>query len=163
MRYSRFPNNRPPSIVNFSIFFHPGHLYSNPPIINFQSFLLTFLSVNSHFHHSPSKRKLKVQHNYYELLKHETHVVSVRYHSGYVYSINICNENDYKTFLHYFFNPVQFPYYSNPPIINNYYNVQPSYYSNPSYYSGLESNSRIGKREMSFRGDNQIARGTKCM
>ena len=42
-------------IVNFSIFFYPGHLYSNPPfIINFQSFLLTFLSVNSHFHHSPS-------------------------------------------------------------------------------------------------------------
>ena len=35
----------------------PGHLYSNPPpppIINFQSFLLTFMSVNSHFHHSPS-------------------------------------------------------------------------------------------------------------
>ena len=25
------------------------------------------------------------------------------------------------------------------PIINNYYNVQPPYYSNPSYYSGLES------------------------
>ena len=37
---------------------------------------------------------------------------------------------------HYFFNPVQ-----PPPIINNYYNVQPPYYSNPSYYSGLESNS----------------------
>ena len=35
----------PPPIVIFSIFFHPGHLYSNPsPIINFQSFLLTFLS-----------------------------------------------------------------------------------------------------------------------
>ena len=31
------------------------------------------------------------------------------------------------------------PYYSNPlPIINDYYNVQPRYYSNPSYYSGLE-------------------------
>ena len=29
-------------------------------------------------------------------------------------------------FLHYFFNPVQTPYYSNPPIINNYYNIQPS-------------------------------------
>ena len=28
---------------------------------------------------------------------------------------------------------------SKPPIINNFYNVQPSYYSNPSYYSGLES------------------------
>ena len=40
--YSRVPNNRLPPIVNFSIFFHPGHLYSNPPIINFQSFLLTF-------------------------------------------------------------------------------------------------------------------------
>ena len=53
--YSRVPNNRPPTpIVNFSIFFHPGHLYSNPNIINFQSFLVTFLSVNSHFHHSPS-------------------------------------------------------------------------------------------------------------
>ena len=25
-------------------------------------------------------------------------------------------------------------------IINNYYNVQPPYYSNPSYYSELESN-----------------------
>ena len=31
-----------------------------------------------------------------------------------------------------------------PPIINNYYNVQPPYYSNPSYYSGLESNVVIG-------------------
>ena len=57
--YSRVANNCPlPSIVNFSIFFHPGHLYSNaytlpPPITNFQSFLLIFLSVNSHFHHSP--------------------------------------------------------------------------------------------------------------
>ena len=41
----------------------------------------------------------------------------------------------------YFFNLVQppLPYYSNPPIINNYYNVQPPYYSNPSYYSGLKS------------------------
>ena len=44
----------PPPIVNFSIFFHPGHLYSNPPIIDFQSFLLTFVSVNSNFPHSPS-------------------------------------------------------------------------------------------------------------
>ena len=26
-----------------------------------------------------------------------------------------------------------------PPIINNYYNVPSPYYSNPSYYSGLES------------------------
>ena len=39
----------PPPIVNFLIFFHPG-----PPIINFQSSLFTFLSVNSHFLHSPS-------------------------------------------------------------------------------------------------------------
>ena len=31
-----------------------GHLYSNPPIINVQSFLLTLWSVNSHLHHSPS-------------------------------------------------------------------------------------------------------------
>ena len=39
------PPPSPLPIVNFSIFFHPGHLYSNPtPIINFQSFLLTFLS-----------------------------------------------------------------------------------------------------------------------
>ena len=37
--------------------------------------------------------------NYYELCKHKTHVLSVRSHSGYVYIINICNENDYKTFL----------------------------------------------------------------
>ena len=37
--YSRVPNNRPLPIVNFSIFLHPGHLYSNlppsPRIINF--------------------------------------------------------------------------------------------------------------------------------
>ena len=46
-----------PLIVNFSIFFHPGHLYSMLPIINFRSFLLTLLSVNNHFHQSPSKRK----------------------------------------------------------------------------------------------------------
>ena len=56
--YSRAPNNRPPfppPIVNFSIFYHPWHLYSNATrFINFQSFLLTFLSVNSHFHYSPS-------------------------------------------------------------------------------------------------------------
>ena len=26
-----------------------------------------------------------------------------------------------------------------PPIVNNYYNVHLPYYSNPSYYSGLES------------------------
>ena len=31
LQYSRVPNNRPPPrIVNFSIFVHPGHLYSNP-------------------------------------------------------------------------------------------------------------------------------------
>ena len=34
-------------------------------------------------------------------------------------------QNFLDAFLHYFFNPVQPPYYSNPPIINNYYNVQP--------------------------------------
>ena len=28
--YSRVPNNRPLPIVNFSIFFHPEHLYFNP-------------------------------------------------------------------------------------------------------------------------------------
>ena len=44
------------------------------------------------------KKNCAVQHNYYELLKHETHVVSVRSHSGYVCSINLCNENDQKTF-----------------------------------------------------------------
>ena len=31
------------------------------------------------------------------------------------------------------------PIIPTPPIINNYYNVQPPYYSNTSYYSGLES------------------------
>ena len=31
-----------PLMVNFSIFFHPVHLYSNPPIINFQSFCSHF-------------------------------------------------------------------------------------------------------------------------
>ena len=40
----------------------------------------------------------------------------------------------------YFFKPVQPPpIIPTRPIINNYYNVQPPYYSNPSYYSGLES------------------------
>ena len=54
--YSRVPSSSPfpPPIANFSIFFHIGRLYSNPAIINFPSFFLTFLSVNSHFHHSPS-------------------------------------------------------------------------------------------------------------
>ena len=63
--YSRVPDNRPPSplppIVNFLIFFHPGHPYSNlpcpPPFINFQS----FLSVNSHFHQVHHKEKGIVQ------------------------------------------------------------------------------------------------------
>ena len=38
-----------PRLLIFRFFFHPGHLYSNPLllIINFQSFLLTFLSINS--------------------------------------------------------------------------------------------------------------------
>ena len=53
--YSRVPNNRPPpSIVNFSIFSTQDIFIPTPPIINFQSFLLTFLSVNGHFHHSLS-------------------------------------------------------------------------------------------------------------
>ena len=38
--------------------------------------------------------------------------------------------------------PRRIPHYSNlPPIINNYYNVQPPYYSKPSYYSGIKSKS----------------------
>ena len=41
-------------LLSPEFFFHPGYLFSKPPIINFQSFLLTFLSVNSRFHHSPS-------------------------------------------------------------------------------------------------------------
>ena len=92
--YCRVPNNRPPQTVNFSIFFHPGHLYDTPPppppIINLLPFLLIFLSVNGPFHHSPSqsKRNGAVLHNYYESRKHEIHVVSVRSHRGYVYSIN---------------------------------------------------------------------------
>ena len=50
--YSRVPNNIvSPRLLIFRFFFHPGHLYSNPPIINFQSLLLTSLSVNSHSHH----------------------------------------------------------------------------------------------------------------
>ena len=32
------------------------------------------------------------------------------------------------------------PIIPTPPVINNYYNVQPPYYSKSSYYSGLESN-----------------------
>ena len=36
--------------------------------------------------------------------------------------------------------PLPTPLFFQPcPIINNYHNVQPPYYSNPSYYSGLES------------------------
>ena len=50
----------------------------------------------------------------------------MRSHSGYVYSINICNENDYKTFWTHFY--IIFSTPSNPP-----------YYSHLSYYSGLES------------------------
>ena len=55
--YSRVPNNRPPPphpIVNFSIFSTQDIFIPTPSIINFQSFLLTFLCVNGHFHHSPS-------------------------------------------------------------------------------------------------------------
>ena len=76
---------RAPLIVNFSIFFYPGHLYSSPsPITIFQPFLLTFLGVNSHFQHSSSQRKRNctVWYNYYELRKHEIHAGSVRSHSG---------------------------------------------------------------------------------
>ena len=52
--YSRVPNNRPPPIVNFRFFSTKDIFIQPPPIITFQSFLLTFLSANSHFHHSPS-------------------------------------------------------------------------------------------------------------
>ena len=86
-----------PPIVNFSIFFHLGHFYSNPspptppppppppPAIK-------------------EKNKLCSLAQSYELRKHETHVVYVRSHSGYIYSLNICNENDYKTFWTYLCN-----------------------------------------------------------
>ena len=44
------PPSPPPSpIVNFSIFFHPGHLYSNPPIINVQPFLLNDYKTCLHY------------------------------------------------------------------------------------------------------------------
>ena len=45
MNYSRVPNNRPPLIVNSSIFFHPGHLYSNhshPLFLMFSHFCTHF-------------------------------------------------------------------------------------------------------------------------
>ena len=29
-KYSLVPNRRPPPLINFLIFFHPGHSYSNP-------------------------------------------------------------------------------------------------------------------------------------
>ena len=49
-----------------------------------------------------------------------------------------------------FSTPSYLPYYSNPPINNNYYNVQPPYYSNPSYYSGLESTFLINLKHNGF-------------
>ena len=52
------------------------------PIINFQSFLLKFSSVNSHFHHSPSFVQSSTITSY-ELRKHETcltHCVIRNYH-----------------------------------------------------------------------------------
>ena len=51
--YSRVPNNRPPQLLIFDFFPPWTFLFQPPPIITFQSFLLTFLSANSHFHHSP--------------------------------------------------------------------------------------------------------------
>ena len=47
-----------------------------------------------------------------------------------------------KNRIHYFFNPVQRLYYSNPPLIIIAMSNHPSpthYYSNPSYYSGIET------------------------
>ena len=41
-------------LLIFRFFSTQGIFIPTPPIINFQSFLLTFLSVKSHFHHSPS-------------------------------------------------------------------------------------------------------------
>ena len=54
--YSRVPNNRPPPprLLIFRFFSTQDIFISTSPFINFQSFLLTFLSVNSHFDHSPS-------------------------------------------------------------------------------------------------------------
>ena len=43
----------PPRLLIYR-FFPPRTSLFHPPIINFQSFLLTFLNVNSHFHHSSS-------------------------------------------------------------------------------------------------------------
>ena len=107
LNYSQVPNNRPhpPLIVNSSIFFPPRTSLFQPSPLPLPLFLIV-----SHFcthfeckwpfppYSIKKKKNCVVQHNYYELRKHETHVVSVRSHSGYVYSINICNENDYKTF-----------------------------------------------------------------
>ena len=33
--YQMYANWFPPLLINFSIFFHPGHSYSNPPPINY--------------------------------------------------------------------------------------------------------------------------------
>ena len=56
LKYSLVPNRRPPPLINFSIFFHPGHSYSNPPAINFlkkiqprQKFIVAFLDYSFKF------------------------------------------------------------------------------------------------------------------
>ena len=54
LTYSWVPNNRPPRLLIFLFFSAQDIFIPTPPIINFQSFLFTFLSVNSHFYHSPS-------------------------------------------------------------------------------------------------------------
>ena len=51
--YSRVPNNRHPPLLIFRFFSTQDIFIPTSPIINFQPFLLTFLSVNSHFNHSP--------------------------------------------------------------------------------------------------------------
>ena len=55
--YSRVPNNRPPRLLTFRFFPTQDTFVPTPSIINFQSFFLTFFSVNSHFYHSPAKKK----------------------------------------------------------------------------------------------------------
>ena len=52
--YSRVPNNCPPRLLTSRFFSTQDIFIPTPPIINFQSFLLTFLGENSNFHHSPS-------------------------------------------------------------------------------------------------------------
>ena len=95
MIYSRVPNNRPHTIANCSIFSPPRHLFFKPP--------------------PPPPPPPS-------LLLIFSHFCS---HSGYVYSINIYNENDYKTFWTHFYTIFSIPSNLPPPIINNYCNVQP--------------------------------------